>query len=92
MKKKVLSWVLRFAITIGLFVLLFSRFVDPRKVFAELTKLSVPWLLAALVVQAVAILASVLRWNILLHGQGVHVSRRHLLSTFLIGRFLSLLP
>jgi uncharacterized protein (TIRG00374 family) len=85
--KKILSWVLRFAITIGLFVLLFTRFVDARQVLAKLENLSLGWILAALAVQGCAISASVLRWNILLRGQGISVPRGHLLSTFLIGRF-----
>jgi uncharacterized protein (TIRG00374 family) len=87
LKKKILSWVLRLAITIGLFVLLFTRTVDPREALAELEGISAGWLLAALVVQATAILSSVVRWNILLRGQGLYVSRGHLMRTFLIGRF-----
>jgi uncharacterized protein (TIRG00374 family) len=86
-RKKVLTWSLRLAITIGLFVLLFTRFVDPREAISRLAHLSVPWLLAALLVQGCAILASVLRWSMLLRGQGMRVPSGHLLGTFLIGRF-----
>jgi uncharacterized protein (TIRG00374 family) len=85
--KKILSWLLRLTITIGLFALLFARFLDPKEVVARLQDLSVVWILAALAVQAAAILASALRWDILLRGQGLYVPRGHLLSTFLIGRF-----
>ena len=87
MKKKASGWLLRLAITIGLFILLFTRFVDPGQAVAELSGLTGAWLLAALAVKAGAILASVLRWDLLLRGQGLVVPRRHLLGTFLIGRF-----
>ena len=87
MKKNILTWSLRVAITVGLFVLLFTRFVNPRQVTAELAGLSPWWLAAALVMQAGAIYASMWRWNFLLRGQGLLVPHGHLVGTYLIGRF-----
>jgi uncharacterized protein (TIRG00374 family) len=86
-KKNILSWVLRIVISLGLFALLFTRFVDPKQVVAELAGVSVTWLLVALLVQAGAIYSSIWRWQVLLRGQGLLIPHRHLVSTFLIGRF-----
>jgi hypothetical protein len=87
LKKNVLSWALRIGVTVGLFVLLFTRFVNVQQMMAELAGVSLVWLLAALAVQAGAIYASIWRWNFLLIGQGLHVDHGHLVSTYLIGRF-----
>ncbi len=87
MKKNILSWVLRLTVTIVLFVILFTRFVDLDQAVAELAEVSWIWLLAALLFQGGAIYASILRWQLLLHGQGFSIPHRHLVGTFLIGRF-----
>ncbi len=44
--------------------------------------------LLALAVKAVGIFASMLRWQLLLQGQGVRFPLWHIVTTFLIGRFL----
>jgi len=44
--------------------------------------------LLAMLVKAVGILASMLRWHLLLIGQGIRFRFGHIVTTFLIGRFL----
>lgn len=87
MKKNILSWGIRLTITAILFFILFTRFVDFEQVKQELIGISGWWLLAAALFQAGAIYASILRWQILLRGQGLLIPHRHLVGTFLIGRF-----
>jgi uncharacterized membrane protein YbhN (UPF0104 family) len=50
----------------------------------------VPWLLAAILVKLVGILANVWRWQILLAGQGIAMTYRFLCSTYFIGRYFGL--
>jgi len=74
-------------VTVGLFVLLFTRFVDVRLLWQELHTVAVGWLLVATVVKATGMLASIVRWDLLLRGQGIRVAFRHLVGSFLVGRF-----
>ena len=87
MKKQLLNWTLRIGVTVGLFVLLFTRFVDPQQVLAELAGVNPLWLIVAVLVQAAGIYASIWRWNFLLLGQDLRLPHGHLVSTYLIGRF-----
>jgi uncharacterized membrane protein YbhN (UPF0104 family) len=50
----------------------------------------VPWLLAAILVKLVGILANVWRWQILLAGQGIAMTYRFLCSTYFIGRYFGI--
>jgi uncharacterized membrane protein YbhN (UPF0104 family) len=54
---------------------------------SRLREMSWPWLLAAAAMQLSAIAASILRWDRLLVGQGIHAPKRHLTGSFMIGRF-----
>ena len=56
-------------------------------VTARLSDISWGWVVAAAVMQLCAIGCSLLRWERLLIGQGIHAPRRHLLGSFMIGRF-----
>jgi uncharacterized protein (TIRG00374 family) len=87
LNKKVLSWFLRIGITAGLFIVLFTRVLNVEKALGELVGLSIAWLLLAVVVQSAAVYASILRWDLLLRGQGFIIPHRDVISTFLIGRF-----
>jgi uncharacterized membrane protein YbhN (UPF0104 family) len=87
LKKRILNWTLRIGVTVGLFVLLFTRFVDPEQVVAELAGVSPAWLAAAVAVQAAGVYASIWRWNFLLLGQDLRLPHGHLVGTYLIGRF-----
>ena len=54
---------------------------------ARLSDISWPWIAAAALAQLSAIGCSLVRWDRLLVGQGIHAPYRHLLGTFMIGRF-----
>lgn len=54
---------------------------------ARLSGLSWPWIGVAVVSQLCGIACSLVRWDRLMVGQGMHVPVRHLISTFMIGRF-----
>ncbi len=47
-----------------------------------------PWLLLAITIKIVGIFSSMLRWHLLLIGQGIAFNFGHLVGSFLIGRFL----
>ena len=53
----------------------------------QLSQLAYGWLVFGFGMQAAAVGCSVLRWQRLLVGQGIHAPYRHLLGSFLIGRF-----
>lgn len=47
-----------------------------------------PWVLLATAIKMVGIGASMLRWHLLLSGQGIRFNFGHIVGSFLIGRFL----
>ena len=49
---------------------------------------ALPWLLAAMGLKGLGIVAAMARWHLLLLAQGMAFSRRHIAGSFLIGRFL----
>jgi len=73
-----LGWAIRLAITVGLFALLFTRFVDVNELILDIQRIAPGWVLVAFLVQAVGMAANVLRWDLLLKGQGLRVPLRHL--------------
>jgi uncharacterized membrane protein YbhN (UPF0104 family) len=50
-----------------------------------------PWFLAAIVIKLVGIFANVLRWQILLRGQGIELGYGYLSSTYFIGRYFGII-
>jgi uncharacterized protein (TIRG00374 family) len=81
------GWLLRFAVTIGLFVVLFAFFVDVNELLLLVRQVALGWLLVATIVKGVGVLASILRWDQLLRGQGYRVPFGYLTGSFLVGRF-----
>ena len=55
--------------------------------WAEVTHMAPAWLLLALFFKFCGVFASILRWKVLLRGQGMNVPVRFLASSFLEGRF-----
>ena len=49
---------------------------------------AVPWLLLAMGLKGLGILAAIVRWQLLLRGQGMRFELRHVAGSFMIGRFL----
>lgn len=84
-----LGWILRIAVTVGLFVLLF-RLVNMDEMVQYLRQVIVGWLVVAAVVKMVGILAAIVRWDMLLRAQGIRVPFTHLVGSFMVGRFIGM--
>src|SRR5262245_20351518 len=79
---------LKFAVSALLLGLLFSQ-VDVARLWATARRASVPWLITALAVYFVTILASTWRWRLLLDAQDVHVRAKTLLQSYLVAQFFN---
>lgn len=90
MSRKNLSWILRIAVTVGLFVVMFAFFVNVDELLLAIKQVALVWLLVATAVKAVGIFASILRWDQLLKGQGYRFPLRYLTGSFLVGRFFGM--
>jgi len=99
--RSILKTVLKVVLTVGAFYLLLTHKVRTesgdtvialRAILDYLPHISAAtfWRFTALavVIKAVGIFASMLRWHLLLCGQGIVFPLRHIVTTFLIGRFL----
>ena len=75
-------------VSIGLLWLLFSR-IDVSTLWKSARQASLPWMLVALAVYAVNVLASTWRWQLLLDAQGVQVRNRFLLGSLLVALFFN---
>ncbi|MEE8408997.1 MAG: lysylphosphatidylglycerol synthase transmembrane domain-containing protein [Myxococcota bacterium] len=88
-------------LTIGAFYLLFTHEIpagDGRKILiwdsivenmASITwAVFIPFILAATAIKFVGIFSSMVRWHLLLIGQGIRFNFWHVVGSFLIGRFL----
>jgi uncharacterized protein (TIRG00374 family) len=84
------GWLLRIAVTIGLFAVMFVFFVDLDDLLLAVRQVAVIWLLVATAVKAVGVFASILRWDQLLRGQGYRVPLGYLTGSFLVGRFFGM--
>jgi uncharacterized membrane protein YbhN (UPF0104 family) len=49
-----------------------------------------PWFIFAMLIKLLGIFANVLRWQILLHGQGLRFGYRDLCSTYFVGRYFGI--
>ena len=99
--RRTVQLILKAGLTVGAFYLLLSHGVTDeagvtKPIYAIITEhlatieLStfLPWLLAATLLKAVGIACSMLRWHLLLMGQGIRFNFGHVVGSFLIGRFL----
>ena len=76
------------AVSLGLLALLFSR-VDVARLWSVARQASPAWLALALALYAGMVLASVLRWRILLHAQHVRLSFGFLAQSFMVATFFN---
>jgi uncharacterized membrane protein YbhN (UPF0104 family) len=79
---------LELGVSVVLLAILFSR-VDVGALWTSARRASTLWLCVALGVYFVNILASTWRWRVLLDAQGVHVSSKTLLSSYLVAGFFN---
>jgi len=85
-----LGWFLRIAVTIALFVVMFAFFVDADELIQDIKQVALGWVLVATAVRGIGILASILRWDQLLRGQGYRAPLGYLAGSFLVGRFFGM--
>jgi uncharacterized protein (TIRG00374 family) len=84
------GWLLRIALTITLFAVMFAFFIDVDELLTAIGQVAFAWLVVAMAVKGVGILASILRWDQLLRGQGYRVPLGYLSGSFLVGRFFGM--
>jgi glycosyltransferase 2 family protein len=75
-------------VSIGLLALLFSR-VDVSRLWGVARKASLGWLAFALLLYLAMLLASALRWGVLLRAQHVHLPFSFLTQSFLVATFFN---
>jgi uncharacterized protein (TIRG00374 family) len=88
--KKQLWFLLKCLVSAGIIYLIFQNIAkrqDADKLLLHLRELRWPWVAASLLSLLTAITCSLVRWQRLLVGQGIRATWRHLLGTFMIGRF-----
>src|SRR5689334_9753159 len=101
MAKKVILFLLKLGIAGGLFALVFypqwfglpaDKFqrVSPGDMLEEIRQAGAPslafWLTAAVSIRIIGMLCGVLRWRILLRGQGLHIPFWYMVGSWFIGR------
>ncbi|HKP57598.1 MAG TPA: sulfatase-like hydrolase/transferase [Polyangiales bacterium] len=90
MTKQRIIFLLKLAISLGIVIALYSKVIARQgaaDLWHHLSNISFGWVLFGLVMQLCAISCSVIRWQRLLIGQGIHAPLRHLIGSFMIGRF-----
>lgn len=90
MHRKRLLFIAKLLVSLGLFTALYWNVIARQgagELRLRLASVSFGWLLFGFIAQLAAVSCSVLRWQRLLIGQGIHAPLRHLLGSFLIGRF-----
>jgi arylsulfatase A-like enzyme/uncharacterized membrane protein YbhN (UPF0104 family) len=88
--KRRLVFAAKLAISAGIMVLIFRKVLERENaedLWARIEDLHVGWIALAALAQLGAIATSVVRWDRLLVGQGIRASYRHLLGSFMVGRF-----
>ncbi len=88
-KKK--FWIPKFTFSIGLVALIIHHLLADGKIGAimeEGIQLSVIWIVLAFVVKGTGMWCTIWRWKVLLEGQGFRIPLKHLVESFLIGRFI----
>jgi uncharacterized membrane protein YbhN (UPF0104 family) len=78
----------KLTVSVALLAFLFSR-IDTSRLWASARSASVPWLIAALGVYGVNVLASTWRWQLLLEAQNVRMPAHKLLGSFLVATFFN---
>ena len=86
--RRTLVLVLKVVVSVGLLALLISR-SDAPKLWAYVRTASIAWLVAALALYLLMVLASAWRWGLLLDAQAVPVPARTLIGSFLVATFFN---
>lgn len=90
MNKKRAVFIAKLVISLGILIALYSKVIARQgaaELWEHISNVSLGWVAFGLAMQLCAIACSVLRWQRLLVGQGIHAPLRHLVGSFMIGRF-----
>jgi uncharacterized protein (TIRG00374 family) len=88
MKKRIVD-LLKLVVTAGILCLIFKKFaINWSDIHASFAQSNPWWFLASAGTQLLAILFSILRWNVLLTAQGMCLPPSRLFSSYMVGRFL----
>jgi len=79
---------LKVVVSAALLAWLFSR-IDADRLWASARRASVPWLLVALTIYSLNVLAATWRWHLLLDAQDIRLRRRRLLGSYLVANFFN---
>ena len=79
---------IKLVVSAALLAFLFSR-IDVGRLWASASRASPSWLLVAMAVYLVNVVASTWRWHLLLDAQDVQVRRRALFESFLVALFFN---
>ncbi|MCP4679823.1 MAG: sulfatase-like hydrolase/transferase [Deltaproteobacteria bacterium] len=88
-KKRI--WIPKVIFSSGLVGLIIHHLLADGKILSiteEGFNVSIVWILLAFVVKGTGMGCTVWRWKVLLNGQGFKIPLRHLIESFLIGRFI----
>lgn len=88
--RRALVMIAKLAVSVALLVFLFSRSgVDASKLWADARRASYLWLLIALGVYALNMIASAWRWHLLLQAQRVQIGQVTLFNSLMVAQFFN---
>ena len=87
-ERRTFIFAIKAVVSVGLLALLISRSDAPR-LGSYVRTASIPWLVSALALYLLMVLASAWRWGLLLGAQGVPVPARSLTASFLVATFFN---
>jgi uncharacterized protein (TIRG00374 family) len=88
--KRWLLFAAKLAVSVGVMALIFRKVLakeDIGELWGRVADMSWGWIILAAGALWLAIGCGVLRWKLLLEGQGIHAPFRHLVGSWMIGRF-----
>ncbi|MDD5307850.1 MAG: sulfatase-like hydrolase/transferase [Deltaproteobacteria bacterium] len=86
-----LRFIPKIAFSTGLVALIVNHMLSDGKIADIIDRgvsISAPWMALAFLVQALGMSCTIWRWKVLLDGQGFRIPLKHLVGSFLIGRFI----
>jgi uncharacterized protein (TIRG00374 family) len=89
---RLLRWLFRAFVSLGLIFFLLHK-ANIKEVARSIIGMNLGWFAMAVLIKGTGILAGIIRWQLLLHGQKLKLGFTNLAGAYLIGRFLgSFLP
>ena len=87
-KRRYVLLALKISVSLILLVLLFSR-IDAGGLWSTARRASIAWLLVALSIYTINVIASVWRWHLLLEAQRIAIPIKRLVGSFLVAGFFN---